>query len=149
MRIVSAQNGASLVVGAIASRQRLITEADVAIFALITGEIHPVYLDPAYASQTRFTRPIVPAALIGSIVTAACAEIFPEVSCLTHQQILSFQQPAFVEEDLSIQVQIEQIARDLVTCRVSAARPDGALVIQGTVSVMLEDLPAAPSDWED
>ncbi|MBA3826489.1 MAG: MaoC family dehydratase N-terminal domain-containing protein [Ktedonobacterales bacterium] len=134
---------ADLMVGQIATVARTISDADVALFALITGDHHPLHLDAHYAHATRFGQRIVPAALVSGIVEAALAATIPGKYAIICAQALAFAVPMLVEDTLTITITL--MALDHATahahCGVVATRNDGAEVVRGTVTLQIEDLP--------
>lgn len=126
---------------------RTITDADVALFALVTGDQHPLHLDVDYAATTHFGHRVIPAMLIGGIIEAALVEALPGVSGIANRQSLSFPTPAFVDEAAEIMVSVVLIVREMsvdgrrVTYGVRATGADDVLIATGEVECLLEDLP--------
>jgi len=135
---------ADLMVGQVAMVARTISDADVALFALITGDHHPLHLDAHYASATHFGQRIVPAALVSGIIEAALAATIPGRYAIICEQSLAFVVPMLVEDTLTITITLTALDRavDHAHCRVVATRDDGAEVVSGTVTLQIEDLPA-------
>lgn len=133
-------------VGARATFQRQITDADVALFALITDAIHPLYLDADYAAATRFGRPIVPAGMVAGVIAAGLAQAFPQRHGLPRRQELDFFAPLPLDATLTITVEVlATIGDDVIRCAIEACGDD-MLVARGTVDLALEALPALPED---
>jgi 3-hydroxybutyryl-CoA dehydratase len=129
--------------GATAEYIRTVSDADVALFALITGDQHPLHLSQEYAARTRFARRIVPAALISGVVEAALAAHVPGWRGLVECLSLEYPTLAFVEDVITVAVTV--IATDVTTarlcCAILATRADGAVVARGETYLHIEDLP--------
>ncbi len=136
----------SLQVGESTTIERLITDADVAIFAMITGLGHPLYLDAPYAATTRFGRQLVPHALLAALLEVMLAGVFTGLRGLPQNHTAEYLAPAYVDETVTLVCHI--LARNdegtVFTCGINATRQDGVEVIRGVVDLALEDLPDAP-----
>ncbi len=62
-------------VGARITYEKRLTEADVALFGLVSGDLNPVHFDEEVASKTRFGGRVVHGMLTTSLVSAAVARI--------------------------------------------------------------------------
>lgn len=118
---------------------RTITDADVALFALITGDQQPLHLDVDYAETTRFAQRIVPVSLIAGLVEATLATALPAGNALVQRQMLAFPHPALIDEDLvvTLTVQAHPLA-GYSCCAVKVTRPTGEVVATGEVEAALE-----------
>ena len=132
-----------LVVGQTATVTRAITDADVALFALITGDHHPLHLDAHYAQSTHYGQRIVPAALISGVIEAALAENLPGRQGMVRCKRLEFLTPMAVDETLTVIITLLSLAPDegRAHCAVVATQSDGAEVARGNVDLHIEDLP--------
>lgn len=137
----------TLQTGMAASYTRAITDADVAIYALITGNEHPLHLNEAYAEATRFGRRTVPAGLLAGLVEAALTRALPGVVGTVGGVALEFPAPAFLDETLTVTMTLTCVvaAECRATCQVVVMN-DTLTVARGTVALALEDLPPAPTN---
>ena len=62
-------------VGTRITYEKRLTEADVALFGLVSGDLNPVHFDEEVASKTRFGGRVVHGMLTTSLVSAAVARI--------------------------------------------------------------------------
>src|ERR1700730_1624447 len=87
-------------------RPRKITEADVLSFAALTGDNHPIHYDEAYASSTRFGRPIVHGLHLMALTALGAAPLSEQLRdsmiALLEQQA-SFRKPVFEIEEIEHQ----------------------------------------------
>jgi 3-hydroxybutyryl-CoA dehydratase len=136
---------AEVMVGQTATVSRMISDADVALFALITGDHHPLHLDAHYASGTHYGHRIVPAALVSGIIEAALATAIDGTYGVINDHALVFVTPMPVEDTLTITITLASLDREAARahCQVVATRNDGAEVVRGKVTLCIEDLPQA------
>jgi 3-hydroxybutyryl-CoA dehydratase len=129
--------------GVTAEYVRTVSDADVALFALITGDQHPLHLSQEYAARTRFARRVVPVALISGVVEAALAAHLPGRHGLV--ECLALEYPALVFVDEAITVAVTVLTTDATTarlcCAILATRADGTVVARGETRLRIEDLP--------
>ncbi len=121
-----------------------VTEADVALFALVTGDTHPLHLDPTYAASTQFARPTVPVGLITGLVEAALKQRLPGYRGIICRQILDFPTPAFVDDQVTVRITLTHIDTQSAVCQVNACTEGGVTVATGTVHLRIEPLPPLP-----
>jgi|GEM_PF-1494259 len=141
----------SLYVGQTAHYSRFVSDADVALFALVTGDEHPLHLDRNYAATTRFAQRIVPTTLINGIIEAAFAKTIPGIQGLFAHQSMSFPAPAFVDDEVTVAITITQVnfAAQQISCHVIASRSDGTTTVSGDTDFALEDLPPFTGDTDE
>jgi 3-hydroxybutyryl-CoA dehydratase len=139
---------ADVMVGHTATVQRTISDGDVALFALITGDHHPLHLDDHYASTTPFGQRIVPVALVSGIIEAALAATIPGKYAIIHEHALTFPQPLPVEDTMAITITVTalNVVAAQAHCRVVATRNDGAEIACGQVTLHLADVPPTDDD---
>ena len=93
-------------------RPRKITEADVLSFASLTGDNHPIHYDEAYASSTRFGRPIVHGLHLMALTALGAAPLSEQLRdsmiALLEQQAF-FRKPVFKDDTVRPEIEIEEI----------------------------------------
>jgi 3-hydroxybutyryl-CoA dehydratase len=89
-------------VGNEASFERTFTDADVATFAQLSGDVNPLHLDPEYAQTTKFGKPIVHGMLVGSLCSTLLGMYLPGKRCLYLKQDLIFKKPVFIGEQVQV-----------------------------------------------
>ena len=89
---------------------REITGADIASFAALTGDSHPIHYDEEYARSTRFGRPIVHGLHLMALTALGAASLSEQLKrsmvALIEQQA-SFQKPVFKGDTLRPQFEVE------------------------------------------
>lgn len=120
---------------------RSITDADVALFALITGDQQPLHLDADYAETTHFAQRIVPVSLICGLIEATLATALPTGNALVQRQMLTFPHPAFIDDELAVVLTLHALPQpDRWCCAVMVRRQTGAEVAVGEVEVARESV---------
>lgn len=129
-------------VGDKASRTRKFTAAEVEAFAGISGDDNPVHLDEAFAKQTPFGGRICHGMLVASGFSALLGADLPGPGTIYLGQTLSFKRPVFLDEEVTLTVEITKIRDDkpILTCRTFATNTKGEVVIEGEATVKLDTL---------
>jgi 3-hydroxybutyryl-CoA dehydratase len=135
------QNGKTidqLAIGDRATLSKQITEADVLVFATITGDRNPIHLDPAYAIQTRFKERIAHGILTAGLISAVIGTILPGPGNIYVSQTLEFRAPVRLGDTVRAEVEvIEKVPeRNRVRLRTICSRQDGTIVIDGEAVVI-------------
>jgi 3-oxoacyl-[acyl-carrier protein] reductase len=86
----------------------LISQEDVDTFAKLTGDFNPLHLDPEYAGQTNYRKPVVFGMLSASFISTMIGMRLPGKGALWMSQSLQFLQPAFVGDTLRVRATVKQ-----------------------------------------
>jgi acyl dehydratase len=73
------------------------SQADVELFAKVTGDNNPVHLDAAYAATTMFKKPIMHGMLSAGIFSKVLGTMFPGEGTIYLSQSLAFKRPMYVD----------------------------------------------------
>jgi len=73
------------------------SQKDVEEFARVTGDNNPIHLDPDYAAQTIFKRPIMHGMLGASLFSKVFGTMFPGEGTIYLKQSLTFLKPMYVD----------------------------------------------------
>jgi 3-hydroxybutyryl-CoA dehydratase len=127
---------------------RFVSDADVALFALVTGDEHPLHLDMDYATTTQFEKRIIPVGLLNGLIEAACAKTIPGYRGIFHRQTVEFPVPAYVDDEITVIITVTQVHPDAgrITCHIAVQRSDSVDVACGDAEFLLVDLPPLPDD---
>lgn len=128
----------SLAIGASASRTKTITEAEVTLFAEITGDTNPVHLDEAFAAQTIFKRRIAHGMLTAGLISAILGNDLPGPGSIYLSQTLQFKAPVYLGDTITATVEVVQYQerRRIATLRTFCTNQDGKLVLKGDAVVI-------------
>jgi 3-hydroxybutyryl-CoA dehydratase len=127
-----------LCVGMSAVYARTVTEADVILFAGISGDNNPVHMNELYAAQTRFKGRIVHGMLSASFVSTAIASKLPGPGSIYLSQNLVFRAPVRAGDTVEACVTVLDIVREKrrVLLRTVCTVGD-TVVIEGEALVMV------------
>jgi 3-hydroxybutyryl-CoA dehydratase len=126
------------------SRGRTITEADVAQFAALTGDMHPQHTDAVWAARSRFGGRVAH----GMLVLSYCVglvEFDPErVVALRRVRDAVFKRPVSLGDTIHVESAVTAVdprlaGHSLVACDWRVLNQDGLLVARATVELVWRD----------
>ena len=126
-----------LSVGQSAQMVRTVTEADIVLFAQVSGDNNPVHLDEAFAAQTPFKTRIAHGMLSAAYISAVIGTQLPGPGTIYMQQALRFKRPVKIGDEVTTIATVTEI--DPVKGRVSidtVCLVGGKPVIEGEALVM-------------
>ena len=127
-----------LAVGQRATLRRRVSEADVADFARLTGDMNPIHLDEAYAATTRFGGRIVHGLYTAGLISALLGTRLPGPGAIYIGQTLRFLAPVRIGAEVEASVEVVALEprgrRVRLACRATA---DGVAVLEGEAEVMV------------
>ena len=91
-------------VGDIATLQRTLTEQDIMLFAVMSGDINPAHVDPDYATSSRFREVIGHGMWTGALISTVLGTDFPGPGTIYLSQSLRFRRPVKVGDTITIKV---------------------------------------------
>jgi 3-hydroxybutyryl-CoA dehydratase len=137
---MNAENGhdiEDLRVGMSASYAKTITEADIVLFAGVSGDNNAVHTNEEFARTTQFGGRIAHGFLTASVISAAVANRLPGPGTIYLGQQLRFKAPVRPGDTVHATVTVKSI--DLARARAeleTVCRVDGKVVIEGEALVM-------------
>lgn len=96
---------------------KTVTEADIVMFAGITGDTNPVHLDAHFADQTAFKGRIAHGMLSAGFISTVLGTRLPGPGCIYLSQTLKFRAPVKAGDTVTARVTIKSV--DPQTKRVS------------------------------
>lgn len=127
-----------LKVGMTASYAKTVTEADVVLFAGVSGDTNPVHLNEDFAKETMFQGRIAHGMLSASFISTVLGTKLPGPGCIYLSQNLKFRAPVRSGDTVSATATITDIVRDkkrVVMQTVCSVR--NQVVIEGEAIVMV------------
>jgi 3-hydroxybutyryl-CoA dehydratase len=122
---------AGLKIGDRAVHSRTFTEADVALFGGLSGDLNPYHFDAAFAATTRFGRPIVHGLLVGAMAT----HVGGQWAFLATSLQFDFLAPVYPGDTLTLEAVVEAVdERGRFTVRTRWVNQGGAEVARGSFS---------------
>lgn len=125
-------------VGMTDSYGKTVTDADVVMFAGISGDTNPVHLNEAFAEQTRFKGRIAHGMLAASYISTVLGTRLPGPGCVYMGQTLNFRAPVKVGDTVRARVTVTEVDRPKSRIRVeTVCTVDDAVVLDGEAMLML------------
>ncbi len=126
-----------LYVGMLATFSKTITEADIVMFAGVSGDNNAIHINEEFAATTRFGGRIAHGFLTASVISAAVANRLPGPGTIYLSQQMNFRAPVRPGQTVHAEVTVSEL--DLARRRVTldtVCRVAGTVVIDGQALVM-------------
>ena len=135
------------VLGASASLDKTVTEADVVAFAAVSLDANPVHLDEAYAATTRFGGRIAHGMLAASLVSAVLGTRLPGPGTIYLSQTLAFKGPVRLGDTITATVTVKAIkdGKPIVTLDTIVATNLHADILSDLAAALAGSLGIAPT----
>jgi 3-hydroxybutyryl-CoA dehydratase len=120
-----------------ATFSKTITEADIVLFAAVSGDNNAVHINEEFAATTRFGGRIAHGFLTASVISAAVANRLPGPGTIYLSQQLNFRAPVHIGQTVHARVSVSAV--DLARRRVTldtVCRVGETVVIDGEALVM-------------
>lgn len=125
-------------VGMTAEYIKEITEKDITLFAILSGDTNPLHLDPEYAKTTQFGGCIAHGAICAVIVSAAVATTIPGPGSVYVGQEMRFKKPVRAGDTLTTHLTVIEKKRrgNIVLLENKIINQDGVTVFVGVSTVV-------------
>ena len=132
-----------LKVGMSAAYTKTVTDADLVLFAGVSGDINPMHVDQEYARKTMFQGRIAHGMLTASFISAVLGTKLPGPGCIYVSQNLKFKAPVRPGDTVRAKVTVKAIdlERGRVTVDTVCSVADKP-VIEGEAVLMVPGRPA-------
>lgn len=126
-------------VGESAEFSKTLSEADLAMFATLSGDFDPIHMDESYAAKSRFGRRIAHGILSMALLSTVSAAISrrarergsPGVSVSLGYDRIRFLKPVFIGDTLTARYTIQALEDDRSRSKVEVLNQDGDTVVAG------------------
>ncbi|WP_293267898.1 MaoC family dehydratase [Neptunomonas sp.] len=131
-----------LEVGQTASYAKTITEADVVLFAGISGDDNPVHINAEYAAETMFKDRIVHGMFSAALISAVLGTRMPGPGAIYIDQQISFKAPVYIGDTVTATATVMEIneQRRRVTLK-TVCTVKGKIVAEGVATNMVDRRP--------
>ena len=130
-------------VGLSARIQRTVTEADILLFAGVSGDTNPLHLNEAYAQGTIFRGRIAHGILTASLISAVFGTLLPGPGAVYVTQNLRFKAPVRAGDTVDTRVTVAEIDADRKRVVMQAVCKVGErVVVDGDAVLMVPSRPA-------
>ncbi|KCZ83991.1 bifunctional enoyl-CoA hydratase/phosphate acetyltransferase [Hyphomonas jannaschiana] len=125
-------------VGETASLERRVTENDIELFALVSGDVNPAHLDAEFAAKDIFGKPVAHGMWTASLVSAVLGTTLPGPGCIYLGQTIAFTKPVFPGDTVTATVTVleKQDKKRLVRLETVCTNQDGDTVLKGEATVI-------------
>jgi len=127
-----------LKVGDAAQFSKTITEADVVLFAGVTGDLNPAHVDELWAQGSPFRGRIAHGMLTAGLISAVLGMRLPGPGTIYISQELRFLAPVRIGDTVTARVEVEELMeqKNRVRLRTTCLNQDGTKVVDGVAWVM-------------
>ena len=126
-----------LVLGETAEFTKTITEADIILFAGVTGDLNPAHINEEYAKNTFFKTRIAHGILQAGFISAAIGMKLPGPGTIYMKQELNFRAPVHIGDTVTARVEVSQIdaEKNRVVLKTTCSNQEGEIVLDGEALV--------------
>jgi len=129
-----------ITIGQTAWTSKQITQADVTLYAAVTGDFNPVHFDPVYAAQTRFKGPIAHGMIAAGLVSGLIGMKLPGPGTVYLQQTLNFLAPVKVDDVITACVEVVTLLeKNRVRLKTSCINQEGVIVLEREALLIAPD----------
>ena len=127
-----------LSVGQTAVFAKTITEADIVLFAGVSGDTNPVHLNAEYASQTMFKERIAHGMLSAALISTVFGTKMPGPGCVYVSQTLKFKAPVMIGDTATARVELTELVPDKKRANFRTTVAVGStVVVEGEATLMV------------
>lgn len=132
-----------LQVGQSAEFRKTITEADVVLYAGVTGDFNPAHVDQTEAEQGPFGGRIAHGMLSAGLISTVLGMKLPGPGCIYVEQSLRFTRPVRIGDTVTARAEVTELipAKRRVRLATTCKNQQGETVLKGEAVVMV---PAPP-----
>ncbi|MCL5036906.1 MAG: MaoC family dehydratase [Chloroflexi bacterium] len=139
-------------VGDRAELSKTISSTDIYLYAGITGDLNPLYLDWNYTEKTHFRAPIAPGILTCGLADAVLANKLPGAGCITVREKFKFLHPVRSGDTITTDAEVMDVNRERgrITVKFKSYNQAGVQVLEGESVVIPAErrLTALEAVWE-
>ena len=138
MELIENRTFDEIKIGDIATLERTLTEQDIMLFAVMSGDINPAHVDPEYAMSSRFREVIGHGMWSGALISTVLGTDFPGPGTIYLGQSLRFRRPVKVGDTITIKVTAKEkdATKGKVMLDTECINQDGEVVVSGTAEVI-------------
>ncbi|HEX3463150.1 MAG TPA: MaoC family dehydratase [Candidatus Elarobacter sp.] len=120
-------------VGDAATFSKTITEADILLFAAVSGDNYPLHVDAEYAKTTRFGQRAAHGMLTASLLSTVVGLVLQKPGGLYVEQSVRFRAPVFIGDTLTAKAEVTELIpqRRRMRVRASIVNQRGETVLDG------------------
>jgi 3-hydroxybutyryl-CoA dehydratase len=123
----------AVAVGDRATFSKTITDADLLLFAAVSGDYYPLHVDEEYARTTRFAGRVAHGLLTASLLSTTNGLLLQRPGGISLAQSLRFVRPVYVGDTITATTEVVEILADRrrLRCHTTCVNQRGELVVDG------------------
>jgi len=131
------KNIAEIKLGEKSGIAKTVSEADVYLFAGITGDLNPAHINEEYAKKTFFKTRIAHGMLLGGFISAVIGTRLPGPGTIYISQELKFKAPVQFGDTVTAEVEVAEInpEKNRVVLATKCTNQEGTLLVDGMAVV--------------
>jgi len=120
-------------VGDTTTFSKTITEADILLFAAVSGDNYPLHMDAEYAKTTRFGQRAAHGMLTASLLSTVNGLMLQKPGGIYVEQSVRFRRPVFIGDTLTARAEVTELiaAKRRLRVRTSIVNQHGKTVVDG------------------
>ena len=123
---------------------KTVTEADIVLFAGVSGDTNPVHLDEEFAKGTMFKGRIAHGMLTAAFISAVLGAKLPGPGAIYLSQSLKFKAPVRIGDTVRARVVATTVDKEKGRCTfATTAHVGDTLVLEGEAQILVPKRPAA------
>jgi 3-hydroxybutyryl-CoA dehydratase len=125
-------------IGDAAFFQKTITDADVVLFAGVTGDMNPVHINEVYAKESMFKKRICHGGLVAALFSTVLGTTLPGYGTIYLGQNSKFVKPVYLNDTIKATVEVVEIieSKNRVILKTTATNQNDEVVVMGEATVM-------------
>ncbi len=126
-----------LKMGDTAEFTKTVSEADIYMYAGVTGDVNPAHIDEVYASNTFFKTRIAHGMLLAGFISTVLGNKLPGYGTIYIKQEVEFLAPVRIGDTVTARAEVVEIIQDKnrVLLKTSCVNQDGVTVVDGEALV--------------
>lgn len=127
-----------LKVGQTATFTKTITEADICLFAGVSGDFNPAHMDAEFAKTTPFKERIAHGMLSATFISTVLGTTLPGRGTIYMKQSVSFLKPVHIGDTVTAHVEVKELIEEKgrAILHTFCTIQDGTVVVDGEAMVM-------------
>jgi 3-hydroxybutyryl-CoA dehydratase len=120
---------------------KTITEADILLFAAVSGDNYPLHVDAEYAKTTRFGQRAAHGMLTASLLSTVTGMLLQKPGGIYVEQSLRFKRPVFIGDTLTATAEVTELmpARRRMQTKAAVVNQRGETVLEGEGTIQKDE----------
>lgn len=127
-----------IIIGESASLKRTLTQEDIELFAIMSGDVNPAHVDVEYAKNDMFHKVIAHGMWGASLISTVLGTELPGPGTVYLSQTLKFEHPVAIGDTITVTLMVidKELEKNLIVLDCTCINQMGKTVISGHASVI-------------